>query len=188
MRSGWGRLGKRSDNHWHVKLNFGRKLSLTVTCHAHVTVKLYFLSFFGIYFLQIGCPQTTLSSQSFKEMIWNNIIRFNQKASLGRKLWDTLPKPIAKLYIYGITEKGKKTHSHLFNSELEVLTERISGAPASVTLKSISLIPFHNSQAGVISDGSHFKVVLRVSTKLRNDSEKDFPNVVILKLNLLKID
>ena len=56
----------------------------------------------------------------------------------------------------------------------------MSGAPASVTLKSISVIPFHNSHVGVISDESHFKVVLSVSTKLRNDSEKDSPNVVIL--------
>ena len=47
-------------------------------------------------------------------------------------------------------------------------------------LKSISVIPFQNSQVGVISDESHFEVVLSVSTKLRNDSEKDFPNVVIL--------
>ena len=36
--------------------------------------------------------------------------------------------------------------------------------------------PYHNSQAGVISDGSHFKVVLMANTKLRNDPEKDFLN------------
>jgi hypothetical protein len=74
----------------------------------------------------------------------------------------------------------KKTHSHLSNSALDVFTERISGAPASVTLKSVSVTPFQNSQVGVISDESHFMVGLSVSTKLRNDSEKDFPNVVIL--------
>jgi hypothetical protein len=76
-------------------------------------------------------------------------------------------------------KRNKKTHSHLANSALDVLTERISGAPASVTLKSISVVPFHNPQVGVISDGSHFKLGLSVNTKLRNDSENDFPNVVI---------
>ena len=51
----------------------------------------------------------------------------------------------------------------------------------SVTLNSISVLlaPFHNSQVGVISDESHFKLGLSVITKLRNDSEKDFPNVVV---------
>ena len=53
-------------------------------------------------------------------------------------------------------------------------------------MKSISLTPFHNSQTGVISEGSHFKVVFSVIAKLRNDSEKDFTNVVILIFALYK--
>ena len=108
----------------------------------------------------------------------------NMKASLGRKLRNTLPKPTTKKIIYSIREtkkKKKKTHSHLFNSASDVLTERIFGSPASVTLKSISVLPsFHKSQVGVTSEGSHFMVALSVSTKLRNDSEKDFTNGVIL--------
>ena len=39
---------------------------------------------------------------------------------------------------------------------------------------------------GVISDESHFIVGMSVCTKLRNDSEKDFPNVVILIFALRK--
>ena len=58
----------------------------------------------------------------------------------------------------------------------------MSAAPDSVTLNSIStvLFGFHNSQLGVMSDGSHFNVVLRVITKLRNDSENDVANIVAL--------
>ena len=153
------------------------------TCHGQAL--LYFLSFFGIYFLQIGCPQT------IEPVIQGNDLeqyyKIQSKSITGPKTLRHSPKTYSEVIHIWHHREREKTHSHLFNSELEVLTERISGAPASVTLKSISLIPFHNSQAGVISDGSHFKVVLRVSTKLKNDSEKDFPNVVILKLNLLKI-
>ena len=57
--------------------------------------------------------------------------------------------------------KKRETHSHLSNNAFDVLTKRISGAPASVTLKNISVTPFHNSQVAVISDESHFKVGLR---------------------------
>ena len=86
------------------------------------------------------------------------------------------------------THRKEKTHSHLSNNPLSVLTNLISGSPSSVTLKSISLTPFHISQfSGVTSeDGSvsHFDVGFNVNTKLRNDSENDFENVVILMFAL----
>ena len=82
------------------------------------------------------------------------------------------------------THRKEKTHSHLSNNPLSVLTNLISGSPPSVTLNSISLTPFHISQSpGVTSDDgseSHFAVAFNVNTKLRNDSENDFENVVIL--------
>ena len=86
------------------------------------------------------------------------------------------------------THRKEKTHSHLSNNPLSVLTNLISGSPSSVTLNSISLTPFHFSQfPGVTSeDGSHFAVAFNVNTKLRNDSEKDFENVVIFIFALLK--
>jgi hypothetical protein len=63
----------------------------------------------------------------------------------------------------------------------------MSGTPASATLNNISVPPFHIFQIGVISDESHFTLGLSDSTKLRNDSAKDFPNVVIsFKLFVLR--
>jgi hypothetical protein len=41
---------------------------------------------------------------------------------------------------------------------------------AFVTLKNISVAPFHKSQRGVTYDGSHFVIVFSVTTKFREDS------------------
>jgi hypothetical protein len=54
-----------------------------------------------------------------------------------RTLWQ-------KAYIDNITEKEEKTHLSI--SALDVLTERTSGVPASVTLNRISLRPFRHCQ------------------------------------------
>ena len=100
-------------------------------------------------------------------------------ALLRRDCWDTLPKPIENHVASAFTEKKIQTYLHRFNNALDVVTWRMSGAPASVTLNSISLAPFHKFQARVMSDESHFTLVSSVNTKLRNDSENDFPNVLI---------
>lgn len=76
-------------------------------------------------------------------------------------------------------KKNKKTHLHRSNTAVDVVTEWMSGDQDSVTLNSISVLPSHNPQGGVIFDRSHFTLGLRNIAKLRNDSAKAFPNVVI---------
>ena len=112
-------------------------------------------------------------------MGWILIHIFPQRSVTEPWTLKDFPRTYYSKYSVTLKRKEKTTYSHRSNSALDVVAERMSAAPSSVVLNNISVAPFHKSQGGVISDESHFEVVLRLITKLRNECEKEFVNIVI---------
>ena len=105
---------------------------------------------------------------------------FNNLLCSGRT--NSLPEAYHFVSIF-ITSNKLRTHSHRSSNFLDVSIESNTGRPLSVLLKSISvtLPSSHLAQCGTVLAGSHFIFVSKNIAKFKNDWEKLFMKVGLLK-------